>query len=187
MFYFMVYNLQLDSGTSQYHTINSSLFRKILNLYGAVVTCRRIYARPTEEGGPYAWIKIGSFFWNAIARLKDFCHWCTFWIIGRGDTISFWFDSWCGAPIISHSDTRPTQQVLSLRDAQPILLEVAPTCNLVFTDQSDRIQWKWNENGTYCQDFWISDVKRQIADAGCSNWKRSALRDRVRHVPQWKR
>lgn len=108
-----------------------------------------VYAKSTGESGPYAWNITGSFFWSSLLKIKDLFHWCTFWIIGNGHSINFWFDSWAGEPILVNADPRHTNMVMSLQQAQPLLSDVAPSLNLNLSDEEDRIQWKWNSQGTY--------------------------------------
>lgn len=53
------------------------------------IVCRKLYAKPSKDEGPVAWIKKGSFFWTALATIKHIFHWCTSWVIGNGHRINF--------------------------------------------------------------------------------------------------
>ncbi|XP_078149515.1 uncharacterized protein LOC144544851 [Carex rostrata] len=113
--------------------------------------CIRLHAKPTEEGGPLAWNITGSFFWAALHNIKWIFHWSTYWIVGNGRRINFWFDSWDGMPLFETSTRaqRPSNMVLSLRQGQSLLEEVAPDFNLQFTDMRDEIRWRWSSAGSY--------------------------------------
>lgn len=126
------------------------------------VVCQMLYAKPSEEGGPAAWIKQGSFFWTALNSMKHIFHWCTSWDIGNGFRINFWYDSWAGSPILNQSDPVPDNPVLSLREAQPVLSNLAPSCIVNFTEEQDSLRWVWGSTGTYSS----SSVYKIMAEGG---------------------
>lgn len=104
--------------------------------------------------GPSFWAVQGSFFWNQLHKLKFLFHWSTEWTIGSGARISFWKDAWNGRPLELQLVGRPPQPYLSLRDAVPIIESLAPDLmdkvrSLCFTEESDRVGWKWEPGGVY--------------------------------------
>lgn len=113
--------------------------------------CRQLHAKPTVQGGPLAWNVTGPFFWVQLIKIKHLFSWSTFWIIGNGSKINFWFDSWNGLPILGYYDHpyKPRNQVLSLLQAQELLELVAPQTVPNFSDEEDRIQWSWDSRGIY--------------------------------------
>lgn len=74
--------------------------------------------------------------------------------MGDGIIISFWYDKWGDEPIKPKKSPRPPQWAISLRASQPNVLNLAPEIadilqNMVFTEDSDEITWRWNSEGIY--------------------------------------
>lgn len=86
-------------------------------------------------------------------RLLPIFRWCTTWMIGTGESISFWLDSWHGQPLITMLEPgqKPHQPKISLRDAEPIINELMPGYDLKVNLNSDRdaLIWKWTARGIY--------------------------------------
>lgn len=90
--------------------------------------------------------------------IKRLFHWSSNVIIGEGSSISFWYDSRNGSPILSQLDLtpRPPHFKISLREAVHRDLHLTTThagvtvnAEVTFNDDSDRIIWKWGSGGKY--------------------------------------
>lgn len=74
-------------------------------------------------------------------------------LVGDGNGISYWFDSWQGQPI-SWQDTAAIQESqISLREACSRINQIDPTyqapVQISFNSERDQISWKWGKKGEY--------------------------------------
>lgn len=79
-----------------------SIYQELHGLWGDIILkIRRLNIRSI---GPVIWKVGGSFFWQQLFKIKHFFHWSAQWSVGTGMLISYWYDSWDGAPIRSFKD-----------------------------------------------------------------------------------
>lgn len=91
---------------------------------------------------------------DSFDQIKHLYHWSTYWEIGQGTLISFWFDTWNGQPLRDLKDglPRPPFLRISLRDAWPLIPQLTPQLDhetVHFTQEEDEERWRWSTNGQY--------------------------------------
>lgn len=127
------------------------------------------------EGGPKLWIKAGFFFWGCLQNLRPLFVWCTYWSIGDGRSVSFWFDHWGGDPIVNGGMPMLTWQNLSLQEAMPLLCEMAPQIYSRLVEQqnegNDELQWAWSSDGNYS----AKSVYKVMISGGKLSWRYSVI------------
>lgn len=111
----------------------------------------QLYWKGTQTDGPHLWNINGSFFWRQLLKIKRWFHWSAYWQIGSGTTISFWQDSWQGAPLAP--ENQPCFPNISLAEALPLIHLIAPDLQLTdpisLMNQKDQLSWRWIASGTY--------------------------------------
>lgn len=117
-------------------------------------TVQELHAIANHIQGPNLFTKEGSFFWKQLHSIKDLFLWSTSWRIGDGMRISFWFDSWCGEPIIRTAERRPIHYRISIREATQLVSEIAPEHEenisaISFNTDQDTVMWNWSCNRLY--------------------------------------
>lgn len=116
---------------------------------------QRLHGNGIQQGGPRTWLVTGSFFWQCLIKMQYLFIWSTYWQIGDGASISFWYDAWNETPLRRLKDglPRPQLQRISLRDATPIATELAPhvtiTHQLTQIHDELRWRWRWSNSGIY--------------------------------------
>lgn len=109
----------------------------------------------TYAHGPGFGALNGSFFWRQLIKIHYIFQISTFWIIGNGMRIAYWYDNWVGAPkyTLGSGQPPPQQPHLSLCDAKSINLLIDPDDsdlhNLVVKEEDDQLVWKWGSRGIY--------------------------------------
>jgi hypothetical protein len=110
---------------------------------------------------------------HAIRPLFDFC---TRYEIHNGKSDSFWYNPWCGVPLlqINQLHPRPTGQRISVQGASTRQQELLPfprtqeqshgaavLSQMIFTDKGDVLVWKWTMSGYYCANPFIDVLQVQ--------------------------
>lgn len=118
------------------------------------VTVTKLHGTGNYANGPNFWAAKGSFFWNQLQKLKWWFDWSTKWVIGSGQGISFWYESWEGISLIHELQERPQYPYIFLHDAIPIIQLFAPDFSdkveaVAITEARDVLVWRWTANGEY--------------------------------------
>lgn len=125
---------------------------------------------------PKYWLIDGSFFWRQLQGMKHLFVWSTTWIVGDGNTVSYWFDSWGDKPRASvvHENTADLTPI-SLREGWPRRQIIDPTLDpdthMIFTNDRDQIVWNWSKNGTYS----AKSFYRVMVAGGLIGWRFSRI------------
>jgi hypothetical protein len=96
------------------------------------------------------------FFWSQLHSIKLLFHFSTTYHIKNGESISFWYDPWCGPPLLQSIKPHPrlTGQRMSLRKAAIEVRTLLPhlrtqqhieaatlLSQISFTEDHDRLVW----------------------------------------------
>lgn len=122
--------------------------------------------------GPGLWALTGSFFWRQLIKVHCIFQLSTYWVVGNGMSISYWYDAWAGQAKarLGLGQPWPAQPQLSLSDAKDINFLIDPEDtelqNIVLTNRDDLMRWKWGNTGTYS----ASSLYKAMVGIGKTRW-----------------
>lgn len=136
------------------------------------VTVTKLKRKGANGTVPRFWLVTGSLFWGQLKKIKALFVWSTKWEIGRGDTISYWLDSWERLPRAITRVPIAQRPTISLREAwqdiQPIYLnETLPLDSITFTEADDKIRWRWDATGEYK----ATSLYKAVGEGGLILWQ----------------
>ncbi|KAJ4759032.1 RNA-directed DNA polymerase (reverse transcriptase)-related family protein [Rhynchospora pubera] len=123
-----------------------------------------LYGKRDHNIPPLCWKKDGSFFWKDLLSMRFYFQWSTTSEVHSGKQTLFWYDDWGGTRLAYYGGgaAPPSRSSISLIKAIPIWHQLLPLpmtqtqhsllekANLLsFTQDRDRIVWRWTSNGIY--------------------------------------
>lgn len=108
---------------------------------------------------------------NGLLKLKFIFHWSTYWEVGNGRSIAYWFDTWDELPLRAFRDglPRPLRQQMSLQQALSSPSQIPHTkalSEITLTRDEDKLIWRWSTQGTYS----ANSVYRAMVEGGKTRW-----------------
>lgn len=137
----------------------------------------KLRTHANRVGGPLLFLRSGSFFWMQLLKIQGIFQWSTEWVVGNGETISFWYDSWNGQPLRRQIDRlpRPQSSKISLADAIPRILELLPDfehgSEPVLGTRNDSLLWKWDTSAMYS----VKSAYSMLIGGGKIEWHFNSL------------
>jgi zinc-binding in reverse transcriptase len=135
------------------------------------VVLQRLYLNARHNNGPPFWVKKGSFFWSQLHSIRLLFNFSITYQIQSRRSISFWYDPWCGSPLIPSNglQPRPPGQRISIRGAasqMQLLLSHLRTqqqehaaqtlSDQSFTEDPDKLLWRWSKSQMYSANSFYS-------------------------------
>ena len=123
----------------------------------------KIRTNIVQHPGLLIWSKKGSFFWTQLQGIKGIFEFSTTWVIGTGNTISYWFDNW-GRGILANQGTQIQHRMISLGMAATT--QALEAREVTLTQDDDSLVWRWTHSGTYS----ANSVYKVMIGAGKIGW-----------------